>query len=116
MPARPGSVEKAFETSRNCFNLSTHFIAKVLYSPGMCHPLPQDCRTPWSLDPLLSPLPGTALLCQTHWDTKDSPAEAAVCRARPRGAGCSGQEGSGTVELPDPGAEAGRRHLQSMDW
>lgn len=24
MPARSGSVEKGFETSRNCFNLSTH--------------------------------------------------------------------------------------------
>lgn len=44
MPVRSGSVEKGFETSRNCFNLSTVFIAKVLYSPGMCHPLPRTAE------------------------------------------------------------------------
>lgn len=48
-----------FGTSRNCFNLSTLFIANVLYCPGMPHSLPWSRVIRWILDSFLHPVPQT---------------------------------------------------------
>lgn len=97
MPARPGSAEKGFETSRNCFNLSTHTLhCKTFCTALACATLPP--RTDRARVPSCCP-------CLCPGDSRDSPAQVFVPSTAGRACPVQGEQQLGL-------GWAGRRELQ----
>lgn len=106
VPARPGSVEKGFETSRNCFNLSTH----SLHCKTFCTALARatlPCRTDRAW------LPSCCPCLALPWGQQGQP-RPGVCAQHgwEEPAPCRGSSSWGWAGL----AEEGAAELEVQPW